>query len=131
MSEKKVSSIIVAFLLIAGVSVLSCWAFAAGPLKNQATMSAKTAISKSGTTATVTASARGNNTVTKITTKMELQKKSGSSYSTVKTWSSTVNSSSASLKKTAIVSNSATYRVKTTFTVYTGSTSETIVKTAT
>ncbi len=131
MSGKKISATVFVFALVVCVSIVSCWAFAAGPLKNQATMSAKTAISKSGTTATVTASVRANSSVTKITTKMELQKKGGSSYSTVKTWSSTVNSSSASLKKTAVVSKSSTYRVKTTFTVYTGTTSETIVKIAT
>ncbi len=131
MLSKKVSSIVTVFVLVVSLSIVSCLAFATGPMKSQATLSAKTAISKNGTTATMTASVRGNSSVTKISTKMELQKKNGSSYSTVKTWSSIANSSSASLKKTAVVSNSASYRVKTTFTVYTGSSSETIVKTAT
>ena len=87
-------------------------------------------ISHSGTTASVTANVKTASSINKIAIKMELQKKSGSSYGTVKTWSSITYSSSASMRKTAVVSSKATYIVQTTFTLYSSNGKETITKIA-
>lgn len=113
---------------------LSIWmsfqASASGTLKSQGSNRFDTTISHSGTTASVTANVKTASSINKIAIKMELQKKSGSSYGTVKTWSSITYSSSASMRKTAVVSSKATYRVKTTFTLYSSNGKETITKIA-
>lgn len=126
--SKKLVSILLLTMLLS--MMLSFQASASGPLKSQGSNRFETTISHSGTTASVYANAKVASSISKTTIKMELQKKSGSSYSTVKTWSSTTNSSSASMRKTAVVSSKATYRVKTTFTLYSNSGKETITKTA-
>ena len=75
---------------------------------------------------TVKASVSGKSNVTKIKIKMELQKEKDGSYSTVKTWEETFYSRSAYKEESKATSPTATYRLKTTITVYAGSNSETI-----
>ena len=128
MPIKKTLSIVLSVVMLS--LLMSLQVSAAGPLKSKTTFSCSSTISHSGTLATLNSKAVGDNSITKVSIKMELQKKSGSSYSTVKTWSSTTNSSSASMRKTAVVSSKATYRVKTTFTLYSNSGKETITKIA-
>lgn len=125
---KKTVSIVLLTMLLS--MLMGFQVSASGPLKSQGSNRFDTAISHSGTVASVSANVKAASSINKITIKMELQKKSGSSYGTVKTWSSTTNSSSASLRKTAVVSSKATYRVKTTFTLYSSSGKETITKIA-
>ena len=69
----------------------------------------------------------GTSSVTKVKIKMELQKLSDGVYSTVETWEQTFNSKSASMEESKITNPLSTYRLKTTFTAYTSSTSETRV----
>lgn len=127
LNRKTVS--IVLFTMLFSV-LMSIPASANEPLKSQVTNRFDTAINHSGTIVTVSANAKSTSTVNKIAIKMNLQKKNGSSFITVKTWSSTTNSSSASMRKTAGVSSKATYRVKTVFTMYSGNKKETITKIA-
>lgn len=118
--------LILAIFICSGVT-----SFAMGtPAKSKAAPNCTAAVSHTATSVTASSSAHGNSSITRITIKMELQKKNGSSYSTVKTWSSTTNSSSASMRKTAVVSSKATYRVKTIFTLYSSNGKETITKIA-
>lgn len=82
-------------------------------------------ISSSGT-ATCTARLNGyDGTTTKIVIKMTLQKKTLLWWSEVDSWSTTINTWYGALTKTASV-DSGKYRVKTEFTVYSGSNSEEI-----
>lgn len=130
MSLKMKRAVTVIFTVIMVSMLLTIPANAEGPLKSQSSNRFDTAISHSGTVATVSANVKSASSINKTTIKMELQKKNGSSYSTVKTWTSTVNASSASMRKTAVVSSKATYRVKTTFTLYSSNGKETITKIA-
>lgn len=75
---------------------------------------------------TMKAEAKGNSQVTKIKIKMELQKESGGSYTTVQTWEETFNSRTASKTVSKATSPFSTYRLKTTITAYAGSNTETI-----
>ena len=75
---------------------------------------------------TVKASVSGKSSVTKIKIKMELQKEKDGAYSTVKTWEETFYSRNAYKEESKATSPTATYRLKTTITVYAGSNSETI-----
>ena len=70
---------------------------------------------------------QGTTNVTRITIKLELQKKSGGSYSTIKTWEETFYTDAASKTEGKITSPFSTYRLKATFTVYTSTNSETRV----
>lgn len=79
-------------------------------------------------TATAKTSVRGESAdVTKISIKMELQKKSSSgTYKTIATWSGSKSASSYTLSKKKSVSKG-TYRVKASVTCYKGSKSESTV----
>lgn len=77
-------------------------------------------------TATCTATLQGySGTTTKIYVKMELQYASTVIFNTIKTWTATYNSYRATMEKTTTV-DSGRYRLKVTFTVYSGSASEEI-----
>lgn len=83
-------------------------------------------LSISGTTATVSSSVEGDSfDATKAKVVAELQEKSGSSWSTIATWTDTQNAYKASVKQTKAVTAGKTYRVKATVTVWEGSLSET------
>lgn len=76
---------------------------------------------------TVKGQIQGTTNVTRITIKLELQKKSSGSYSTIKTWEETFYTDAASKTESKITSPFSTYRLKATFTVYTSTNSETRV----
>ena len=76
-------------------------------------------------TTKVNADLTGTSSVTKVKIKMELQKLSDGVYSTVETWEQTFNSRTGSMEESKITNPFSTYRLKTTFTAYTSSTSET------
>lgn len=75
----------------------------------------------------VVASARliGKSGTTKVSATMSLQKKSGSSWTTVKTWSSSNSGSSLSFSRSASVSKGNTYRLHVKITTVTNGRSET------
>ena len=84
-------------------------------------------ISVSGGTAKCSANMRASG-ASKVTIKMELQKKSNGSYSTVATWNGSANGSSTSLSKSKGITSGATYRLKTTFKATKSGTTETAVQ---
>lgn len=63
--------------------------------------------------------------VTKTSITATLQKKSGNTWTTVKTWSVTKNAKNATLEKTQKVADKGTYRMKVVFKAYKGSKWET------
>lgn len=80
-----------------------------------------------GGTLTCLAEAEGySDLATKVTIKMELQKHNMIKWETVTTWTSTFNTYYGTLSKTKTVTTGGLYRVKATFTVYSGSAYETI-----
>ena len=130
MSSRSKKIVFIVLLTVFLSTWISFQASASGTIKSQGSNRFDTMISHSGTTASVTANVKTASSINKIAIKMELQKKSGSSYGTVKTWSSITYSSSASMRKTAVVSSKAIYRVQTTFTLYSSNGKETITKIA-
>ena len=72
----------------------------------------------------VNAYINGKSGVTKVKIKMELQKLSGGSYSTIETWEQTFNSGYGSMSKSKTTNPLSTYRLKATVTAYSGSYSE-------
>lgn len=74
---------------------------------------------------TVTASITGKSNVTSVKIKMELQKLSDGDYSTVKTWEQTFSGTYGSMEESKLTNPVSTYRLKATFTAYSGSNSET------
>lgn len=76
-----------------------------------------------GSTATVYAYQRSSGAES-VTIKAYLQKKSGSSYSNVKTWSVTQPGTTVSLNKVYTVATTSSYRLKVVFTATKGSTTE-------
>ncbi len=74
---------------------------------------------------TVTAYIEGKTSVTSVKIKMELQKLSGGDYSTVKTWEQTFSGRNGFMEESKLTNPFSTYRLKATFTAYSGSNSET------
>lgn len=74
---------------------------------------------------TVTAKIYGKSGVSSVKIKMELQKLSSGTYSTVETWEQTFAGSIGSMEESKITNPFSTYRLKATFTAYSGSASET------
>lgn len=74
---------------------------------------------------TVSASITGKSNVTSVKIKLELQKLSGGSYSTVETWEQSFSGRSGSMEESKLTNPLSTYRLKATFTAYSGSNSET------
>lgn len=74
---------------------------------------------------TVSAKMTASSVATSVKIKMELQKLSSGSYSTVETWEQTFSGKSATMEESKITNPLSTYRLKATFTAYSGSASET------
>ena len=81
-------------------------------------------IKKGLVSTTIRAQVTGTYSVTKVKIKMELQKLSSGSYSTVETWEQTFNSISGSMEESKLTNPFSTYRLKATVTAYSGSNSE-------
>lgn len=128
--KKVVSLVLVSFLII--LSIVPCMAeedvIISGPKKSKQVGSTFATIAFSGTSTTVQGVYSGASTVSKGKITLELQKKSGSSYQTVKKWSKTVTGSSGAYSEKKVINPSATYRLKATFTLYSSSGSQTYVK---
>ncbi len=73
---------------------------------------------------TVSADITGKSTVTSVKIKMELQKLSDGSYSTIETWEQTFSGRSGSMEESKVTNPFSTYRLKATVTAYSGSNSE-------
>ncbi len=81
-------------------------------------------ISKGLLSTSVYAEVTGKTGVTKVKIKMELQKLSDGSYSTIETWEQTFNSIEGSMNESKATNPFSTYRLKATVTAYSGSNSE-------
>ena len=66
----------------------------------------------------------GKSSVTSVKIKMELQKLSSGSYSTIETWEQTFSSREATMSKSKTTNPLSTYRLKATVTAYSGANSE-------
>lgn len=130
--KKIISSLITVVLLVTVMSTGLCANAAVIDDSNSNVMPCYTYTLKhssvivlNGSTATCESSVSGYSSVTKITIKMTLQKKTVLWWSEVTSWSTTVNSDYASLIKTKSLEKG-TYRIKMSATVYSGSNSEEI-----
>lgn len=91
-----------------------------------AVIRSKTAsINISGTTATCYAKLTAQSSVT-LSIKMTLQKKSGSTWSNVQSWTSTKTGTSLTMTKTKAVTSGASFRLKVTFTAGSETVSQTV-----
>ncbi len=82
-------------------------------------------IDSSSGLATVQCKIKGKENVTKTSISATLQKKVGSSWANVKTWTATTSTNKTSLRKTKNVVSGSSYRVKATFKAYKGKSCET------
>lgn len=82
----------------------------------------------SSNVATVKCSLKGIPGVTKTTITATLQKKNGTTWTNVQTWTATSNSSVVGLTKTKTVTKGGTYRVQATFKAIKGGVTETTTK---
>lgn len=96
------------------------------------TFTATSELTISNGTATCKSYAKGISTVTKITGTQYLEKKNGDKWETVKdsTWSDSTTKTSLTMENSKSNLDSGTYRLRTVFTVYSGTGSETIEKTS-
>lgn len=82
----------------------------------------------SGDTAYITGMVTGSSGVTKITANVMLQRKNGSTWENVTSWSSTTNSSTMIISKSATATKGYTYRARLDVTATAGNTSENITQ---
>lgn len=73
---------------------------------------------------TVKTNVTGKSSVTKVKIKMELQKLSDGSYSTIETWEQTFYNNYGAMEESKLTNPLSTYRLKSTVTAYSGSNSE-------
>lgn len=88
-------------------------------------MSTSLSLDKGVLSTTVSSYIKCTDSVTSVKIKMELQKLSSGTYSTIQTWEQTFSGREALMEKNKLTSLTNTYRLKTTFTAYSGSSSET------
>lgn len=126
---KRILSVIFVFIVSVTMLTISVSAAEVG-IKTLYTNSFSSTLTVSGTTATCKSKLNGYNGVTtKIVISQTLQKKNSSgNWTNVKTSSTTINSFVGSLTKSYSGLSSGTYRVKSVFTVYSGSNYETLTK---
>ena len=82
-------------------------------------------LTKNNSTASVSGTINAAAGTSKVTIKLELQVKSGSVYSTVKTWTKTAQSNYAKQTGSYSINSSKTYRLKATFTATKNGSTET------
>lgn len=129
MCLKRLIALLVSILLMVCIALLPVSAAMSDIVQPQATYirSADASIDVGMLSTTVTGQVSGTSVVTSVKIKLELQKKSGNTYSTIKTWEETFNARSATKTESKLTSPLSTYRLKATFTVYTSTSSETKV----
>lgn len=120
---KKLLSVVLSVIMICSCSVCANTVFAAESPDEEQIMplyediqSYSAAITISGVTAncSVRVNAQSRSYIKIV---MELQKKSGSSYSTVETWTGSTTSTGYSMSKSKTINRLSTYRLKATITV--------------
>ena len=126
--NKKIVSALAAVLMLFSMTVLSfADEYGVTPLYDYAT-EAICQLNISNGTAAAYSKVRGNyGTVTKVSASMYLEKYNNGKWPVVRTWSDSKNSNVFELSRTTSVSEGV-YRVRTVFTVYSGSKSETITR---
>ncbi len=92
------------------------------------TTSISASLTFSGDTATLKGTVQGKTGVTQISANTQLQRKSGTTWETIESWSNTLYSDQLSISKTATVSKGYTYRVKLDAKVTAGSVTESITQ---
>lgn len=121
---KKISSLLLALLMLASVCSIGFSAFATDtdtpidgeiPEEYAVIATAAYSISISGLKAICMGSLTAK-TSSSLTVKLELQKKSSGTYSTVKTWTSSKTGTSVSLEGSKVINPLSSYRLKATFT---------------
>lgn len=95
------------------------------PTRYAVIRSKSASISISGTTASCFAKLTAQSSAA-LSIKMTLQKKSGSTWSNVQSWSASKSGTSLTLSKTKAVTSGGTYRLKVTFTAGSESVSQTV-----
>ena len=126
--NKRVVSALTVLLVIFGMTGVSfAGEYGVTPIYDYAT-EAICQLNISNGTASAYAKVRGNyGTVTKVSANMYLEKYNNGKWPTVRTWSDSKNSNVFELSRTTSVTKGL-YRVRTVFTVYSGSKSETITR---
>ncbi len=119
-------SVIMAVTMFCGISAYAVEA------RYAYTNSATSSLSISGSKATCRSVAQGNSTVTKISGTQYLEIKNSDKWETVKdcTWNGSTESNYLLLSNSKSNLDSGTYRLRTVFTVYSGTNSETVEKTS-
>lgn len=119
-------AVVMAVTMLCGISVYAVEA------RYTYILTSSSELTFSGNTATCKSYAKGYSTVTKISVTQYLEKQNGKNWETVSggTWSDSVSASSISMTNSKSSLGSGTYRLRTVFTVYSGTSSETIEKTS-
>ncbi len=123
---KRISVITVVFaIVIASTLTISAAVIPGDSTQSTYINNATVSFSRSGLTSTAIANVTGASNVTKVKIKLEIQKKSGDTYTTVETFEKTVNGKIASLSGNHTINPLSTYRAKATVTAYSGTSYET------
>lgn len=128
--KKRLSALFLAFMVLSMVSRIT--AYAVEP-RYAYTTSATSTLTISSGTAYCKSNAKGNGSVTKIVGTQYLEKRIGSGdddWSTVSggTWINSTNNNSLTMSNSQSSLGSGTYRLRTVFTVYCGTSYETVEK---
>lgn len=129
MRFKRVWSLVLCLWIMICSSLIGTMAVTTEPSQIKSTLIGSTVadVDVGALKTTVIGSVQGVSTVTRVKIKLELQKKSGESYSTIKTWEEMFYSNEATKTESKLTSPLNTYRLKATFTAYTNTSSETRV----
>lgn len=129
MSKKRLLPVLIcAVLLFANMTAFAKEDVTIMPCTMNITKAGSDLSINSSNVATIKCSLQGTPGVTKTTITATLQKKNGSTWTNVQTWSATSNSERVSLSKTKTVSKGGTYRVQATFKAIKGGITETTTK---
>lgn len=129
-SFKRISAVVLILALIAVLCSISCSAddaYRDGGEKLTYISDCQGQLVKKTFSTNVSASINGYQNVTSVKIKMELQKLTSGSYSTIETWEQAFSGRYGAMEKTKTTSPLSTYRLKATFTAYCGTASETKV----
>jgi len=125
--RKYLSAFFLALIMITMMCSITAYAVDA---KYSYTTSATSTLTITSGTAYCKSTAKGNSTVTEIDAVQYLEKKSGSNWVAVSggTWSGSANTRVLNMSNSKSNLSGGTYRLRTVFTVYNGSNSETVEK---
>ena len=128
--KKKLSALLLMFMAL--FTILGFTVNAVEPRYTYTTSATSTITNSSSNSSKVycTATLKGNSTITKIEATQYLEKKNGTTWSTVNgcVWSNSSNRNSLTMSNSKSNLSSGTYRVRTVFKVYSGNNYETVEK---